>query len=93
MAKIGQSARGQTVNFDVLSIKQQLASRPAPVSVSNRRKFIDEKDGIKRREIIIPTPATSEATPEAPLPSALAVAAEAAEISAGAKHHKKKGTE
>lgn len=71
MAKQVRSARGELVDFDLLVIKQQLATAPAPVSVSNRRKYIDEKDGFKTRTVITPQ-----------LPSALSMGLEAAEISA-----------
>lgn len=59
-----RSARGNLVDFDLLAIKQQLATSPVPVSVKNRRKFIDEKDGIKTRQEL----------PAQNLPSALDVA-------------------
>lgn len=44
-----RSARGEIVDFDLLAIKQQLATAPVPVSVADRRRFIDEKDGVKTR--------------------------------------------
>lgn len=50
MSKHARSARGEIVDFDLLAIKQQLATTPVPVGVNQRRKFIDEKDGIKTRE-------------------------------------------
>lgn len=68
MSKKARSARGEVVDFDVLAIKEQLALKPIPVGVDKRRKFIDEKDGIKTRQQI----------PIASIPSALAVAVEAA---------------
>lgn len=77
MSKKAVSARGELVDFDLLAIKQQLATTPVPVSVNERRKFIDEKDGIKTKEVI---------APEAPaLPSALNIAIEAAAESAAAE--------
>ena len=87
MAKVARSARGQVVNFDMLAIKQQLASRPVPVGAQARRKFIDEKDGIKRREnYIVPPPEMASPIEGSALPSALSIAAEAAEASAAAAH-------
>ena len=80
MAKQARSARGQIVDFDLLAIKQQLATQPVPVGVNQRRKFIDEKDGIKHRENFIVSPPI--VAPEHP--SALYVAAEAVETSAKA---------
>jgi hypothetical protein len=57
MAKHARSARGDIVDFDLLAIKDQLASRPVPVGVDKRRKFIDEKDGLKpRRDSLQPEP-------------------------------------
>jgi len=79
MSKKTRSARGDVVDFDLLAIKQQLAATPVPVGVSNRRKFIDEKDGVKSRARAVQ-----------PVPEALAVAAAAAEQSATARTAPKK---
>lgn len=46
MSKFARSARGTLVNFDELMIKQALSSAPPPISVNQRRKFINDKDGI-----------------------------------------------
>lgn len=43
MAKTVRSAKGVTVNFDELRIKQQLADTPKPTSVKVREEFIDKK--------------------------------------------------
>jgi hypothetical protein len=86
MSRKARSARGKVVDFDLLAIKQQLATRPVPVAVDQRRKFIDEKDGIKVREVvqIPPSPATATTV------SALSVGIDAAAASASAaKKHKK----
>ena len=53
MTRKARSARGDLVDFDLLAIKQQLATTPVPVAVNQRRKFIDEKDGVKTRESVI----------------------------------------
>lgn len=50
MGKYARSARGAIVNFDELEIKQALKSVPAPVSVDQRRQFINEKDGISAKK-------------------------------------------
>ena len=71
MSRKARSARGEVVDFDLLAIKQQLAATPVPVSVDARRKFIDEKDGLKAKT------ATQ-------IPDALSVSMEAAETSAKA---------
>lgn len=73
MSRKARSARGNVVDFDLLAIKEQLAAKPVPVGVNERRRFIDEKDGLKSR-----------AKPTAPVPDALMVAVEAAEVSASA---------
>lgn len=47
MAKIGRSARGEIVNFDLLAIRQQLANAPVPIQVTARREYIDNKEAGK----------------------------------------------
>ena len=74
MSKKSRSARGQFVDFDLLAIKQQLATTPVPVGVDDRRKFIDEKDGIRTKQI----------QPQQPVISAFALAQEGIEESEAA---------
>lgn len=47
MAKTVKSARGASVNFDLLQIQNQLASVPKPVNVAVREDLIDRK--LRRR--------------------------------------------
>jgi hypothetical protein len=47
MAKIARSAKGLKVDFDVLRIKEQIASAPKSTTVQAREDFIDKK--FKRR--------------------------------------------
>lgn len=47
MAQIVRSARGELIDFELLAIKQQLASAPVPKKVEDRKKAIDEKDGVR----------------------------------------------
>lgn len=47
MSKDVKSARGALVNFDLLRIKQQIATAPKPAVVKAREDFIDQK--FKRR--------------------------------------------
>lgn len=47
MSKGVKSARGATVNFDLLKIKQQMATAPKPTVVQARESFVDTK--LKRR--------------------------------------------
>jgi hypothetical protein len=69
--KIARSARGEMVDFDLITIKQQIASAPKPTTVQAREDFVDRK--FKRRlkrmatetTEIVPVPDTvSNATPE-----------------------------
>lgn len=83
MSKRAKSARGEMVDFDLLSIKQHLAATPVPVSVQNRRKFIDERDGLKSREnFIVPPPSLAA---EEDLGDPLALASEGAKASRTSK--------
>lgn len=43
MSKAVKSARGATVDFDLLRIKQQIAAAPKPTTVQAREDFIDQK--------------------------------------------------
>lgn len=54
MAKLARSARGQIVDFDLIAIRQQLASSPPPVEVSARREYIDNKEaGRPQRDTLL----------------------------------------
>ncbi len=81
MSKTARSARGDVVDFDLLAIKQQLALKPVPVGVDARRKFIDKLDGIKSRKVEIPV---ESALPSVDMDGPLAMAAQAAQVSANA---------
>jgi len=47
MGQLIRSARGELIDFELLMIKQQLASAPVPKVVEARKLAIDEKDGVK----------------------------------------------
>ncbi len=47
MPKYVRSARGEIVDFELLAIKAQLASTPVTKAVEDRKKAIDQKDGVK----------------------------------------------
>lgn len=47
MSQIVRSARGVAVDFDLLRIKAQLQSAPAPRHVEERKRAMDAKDGVK----------------------------------------------
>lgn len=51
-----RSARGDFVDFELLAIKAQLASKPIPKPVTERRIAIEEREGTKP----LPTPAVDE---------------------------------
>lgn len=56
MPRIVRSARGELVDFDLIAIANQLASAPIPVSIHERRQFIDDKDGVKPPKKVAPAP-------------------------------------
>ena len=47
MGKKARSARGQIVDFDLMKIKEQIASAPTPMEVKARQDFIESR--LKRR--------------------------------------------
>jgi len=47
MGQLIRSARGELIDFEMLAIKQQLASAPVPKAVEQRKQAIDAKDGVK----------------------------------------------
>ena len=47
MPKFVRSSRGEIVDFDLLKLKAEMSSKPAPVEVTERSDFIDNK--LKRR--------------------------------------------
>ena len=74
MPRLVRSARGELVDFDLIAIANQLAAAPIPVSINERRLFIDEKDGIK------PPKKQETMVPSVPVHEALKLAADAAQI-------------
>lgn len=78
-----RSARGDVVNFELIAIKQQLASAPVPKQVEDRRRFIDEKDGVRTTKVEEPVETLVQA-------DALALAQEGAELSEKAAAKKSK---
>lgn len=47
--RVVRSARGKLVDFDLLAMKQKMASNPKPVEVQKREDFIDQKHRRKGR--------------------------------------------
>jgi hypothetical protein len=55
-----RSARGEIVNFDLLKIKQQIATAPKPVVVQARESFVDQRNRRRSRRVTPPvTPAVA----------------------------------
>jgi hypothetical protein len=48
MPRIVRTARGETVDFDAILIKQQIAQAPMNIEVARRKEFIDSKEGKPR---------------------------------------------
>ena len=60
-----RSARGVVVDFDLLAIKEKLASTPKPVEVKERENFIAQKSRRRRAKKVEETEKTdTEATKE-----------------------------
>jgi hypothetical protein len=76
MSNSTRSARGDFVDFELLAIKAQLAAKPVPKPVTERREAIEEREGVKA----LPSPAVDEL---------LALATEAAATSAKAAPKRK----
>lgn len=55
MTKKIRSARGEQVDFDLLRIKEQIASSPPPMDVKKRQDFIEKR--LRRRLKKVPAPA------------------------------------
>jgi hypothetical protein len=91
MGRITRSARGEIVDFDILEIQQALAAAPIPVSVNQRRKFIDEKGGFSKATPVAEPVETaiSDEKQINELPLALRVSAEAAAESASVSKNSK----
>ena len=70
MARTARSARGQVVDFDILAIKESLASAPISISTEERRVFIDTKNGLKPKKNVAPANGLKViATPEVVAPT------------------------
>ena len=61
MGKFARSARGAIVDFDLIEIKNTLNSMPQPISVDQRRQFINDKDGVSAKKAQINGAVASEA--------------------------------
>lgn len=57
MPRIYKSAKGESVNFDAVMIKNQLAQAPMNIEVARRKNFIDSKEEKPRRVNNIEVPA------------------------------------
>lgn len=58
-----RSARGETVDFDLLKIKEQIAAGPKPVNVQSREEFIDRRVRKRaKKQTVTPTTVDVEMT-------------------------------
>lgn len=68
MSKKARSARGEVVDFDLIAIREQLASKPPTIDVDIRRQYVDAKEKAKQIIKAIPITTTTgkkeSATPE-----------------------------
>lgn len=76
MPRKARSARGVIVDFDLMKIKEQIASAPTPVEVKTRQDFIENR--VKRRlkkvqATVAVESAAVEAEPVLPEPSTAAL--------------------
>jgi len=79
MRRKARSARGVIVDFDLMKIKEQIASMPAPLEVKARQDFIENR--LKRRlkkaqDAVIVESTKVEAEPKMPEPAAVDIQAE-----------------
>jgi hypothetical protein len=58
MGRAVRSARGEKVDFDLLKIKQQIASAPKTTDVKARENFIDQKFKRRLKKLVRETAAT-----------------------------------
>jgi hypothetical protein len=52
MPRIIRTARGESIDFDAIIIKQQLAQAPMNIEVAQRKRFIDSKEEKPKRTFI-----------------------------------------
>lgn len=65
--RMARSARGEIVDFDLIAIKQSIASAPKPVVVEQRETYVDIQAGKRLRRSI--KPKIKPTTEVSPLPS------------------------
>lgn len=65
-----RSAKGQMVDFDLLKIKEQIASEPPPVDVRARQDHIDQRLRRRLRKVKASTPPAAPVKVEPSLPVA-----------------------
>lgn len=56
MGKKVRSARGELVDFDLLKIKEQMASAPTPTDVRARQNFIEKRLRRRLKKVKLPSP-------------------------------------
>lgn len=56
MSKRVRSARGESVDFDLLKIKEQIGSAPPPIDVQKRQDFIEKRLRRRLKKVAPPAP-------------------------------------
>lgn len=74
MGKKARSARGVVVDFDLMKIKEQMASAPTPLEVKTRQNFIENRLKRRLKKVDLPKVESTkvESTPDMPEPAAAA---------------------
>jgi len=74
MGKKARSARGVVVDFDLMKIKEQMASAPTPLEVKTRQNFIENRLKRRLKKPALPKVESAEvkAEPDMPEPAASA---------------------
>jgi hypothetical protein len=65
-----RSAKGEMVDFDLLKIKEQIASEPAPLDVKARQDHVDQRLRRRLRKVKRTTPPAAPVAVEPKLPAA-----------------------
>lgn len=74
MSKKIRSARGSSVDFDLLKMKQQISAAPPPMDVRTRQDFIEKRMRRRVRKVAPPAPKIEQVEGEPAMPDAPAVA-------------------
>jgi len=76
MGKKARSARGVVVDFDLMKIKEQMASAPTPLEVKTRQNFIENRLKRRLKKPALPKVESTEVKTEPDMPEPAATATE-----------------